>query len=137
MTRIMPDSAHTLRQALQRDGRQYLVRERAGGSYARICFVGSFLGQEVIWDAQVWTLRAHRRHHPGDGRGAGPSPRRMRNFIEIRAAKDTGEIPVTVAINVPAIDDPTLLKTVIMIRNYRQLRPGYHAFGEDLPVPGT
>lgn len=41
-----------------------------------------------------------------------------------------GTRALVVALEVPVIDMPTVRKALIMVRNYRRLRPGRHTWGE-------
>lgn len=84
-----------------------------GGDSVRLRFAGRLLGEAVVWDATVMTLER-----------AGAE----RNFIEIGAPGPQGR-RLTVAVAAASIDLPTLRKTVMMIRQYKRLRPGHHEYG--------
>ena len=85
-----------------------------GGAQARIRFHGPFLGRQVTWEATLIAL-------PQDGP---PRP----NFIEIPDG-DFDPHPIRIGLNVAAIDHPTVLKTIIMVRNYKRLGVGRHEYG--------
>ena len=78
----------------------------------RLRFIGRFRGQEVVWDAELLAL--------GEDAAA--------QFIEIGAPGPQG-VALHVGLRRDRIDRPTLLKTLIMVRNYKRLRPGRHLFG--------
>jgi hypothetical protein len=42
---------------------------------------------------------------------------------------ETGITPITIVLNLPEIDEGAMLKTLIMIRKYKRLRPGLICFG--------
>ena len=97
-----------------------------GGQRARVRFRGRLGGLPVTRDATLLTLAAWRR----DNRIGHEDP--VRQFIEVARAGATG-VALTVALAVPAIDLPTVRKTVIMIRNYKRLAPGRHEYGDPVP----
>lgn len=77
----------------------------------------------TLWDATVMTL-AHYREFAG-GAAAGPA---LRQFIEV--GPQQGRMRrLVIALNVPEIDTPVLLKTIIMVRKYKRLRRGRHECG--------
>jgi hypothetical protein len=49
--------------------------------------------------------------------------------MEIAPAPD-GKLALTVGLNLTAIDEPTIKKTLIMIRNFKRLKLGRHEWGE-------
>lgn len=85
-----------------------------GGTEARIRFRGRLLGREVTWEA---TLIAQGGVHP-------PKP----NFIEIPDG-DFDPHPIRIGLNVAVIDHPAVLKTIIMVRNYKRLGIRRHEYG--------
>jgi len=89
------------------------VLEPPGGDSVRLRFGGCLLGEAVVWDATVMTLER-----------AGAE----RNFIDVGPPAPQGR-RLTVAVAAAAIDLPTLRKTVMMIRQYKRLRPGRHEYG--------
>lgn len=94
----------------------YTLVGRPGARRARIRFAGRFEGQPVIWDALILAL------DPTDDSA---------QYIEIGEAGTHGRL-LTVGLRLPRLDAAALLKTVIMIRNYKRLRRGRHEF-----VPGS
>jgi len=91
-----------------------------GGTVLRLCFRGPFEGRTVTWQA---TLQALAAPTP-----AGMQPAPSRAFIDIGADTPTG-VPITIGLPVPAIDLPTIHKTLIMIRRYKRLRRGRLDYG--------
>jgi len=83
-----------------------------GGETLRVRFEGPFDGRQVRWDATLISL----------------PPGKQRNYIEI-GDETTDGLSLTVGLNVPAIDLPTLRKTIMMIRQYKRLRRGRHEYG--------
>jgi hypothetical protein len=88
------------------------------GEVLRLRFMGHFEGHQVTWNA---TLRAL-----GTSRGTDQADARV-NFIEV--GKDTPDgITLTVGLAVEGIDLATVRNTIIMIRRYKRLRRGRHAW---------
>ena len=94
----------------------------------RLRFSGIWAGREVVWDAVFVTLRAL----AAAGEPAG------RRFIEIDPGRaEAGTPRLRVGLDLPVIDLPAVRKAVIMVRNYRRLRPGRMEFGPPArPEPG-
>lgn len=88
--------------------------DRLPGQRVRVRFAGHLLGAPVHWDATLLAL-------PASGLPA-------RRFIEVGETSPTGTT-LTVGLDVPCIDAPTVLKTIIMIRGWKNLRPGRHEYG--------
>jgi hypothetical protein len=103
------------------DGARLLVLERADPETARVRLAGTFHGAPVLWDARVLTLR---RYQADLGPGAGP----VRAFIDVHRVED-GRGEVVVGLPVARVDDPTLLKTATMLRQWKRLDRGRHEFG--------
>lgn len=96
---------------------------------ARIRFTGSFQGNPVIWHAQIMTLQYWCEHA-----SPGTTANECRQFIDIRPGNTPGQFALDVALGTCRIDHPTILKTIIMIRNYKRLATGRHEFGGK-PMP--
>jgi hypothetical protein len=100
-----------------------------GGQCLRVRFSGQLQGQALTWDATLIALAAHQRESAVAGGGASdPARRPLRAFLEVGPPGTDGR-RLTVGLPVPAIDAPTLRKAVIMVRQYRALRPGRYEFG--------
>jgi len=96
------------------------LQDAPGGPALRLRFQGPFEGRSVTWLATLLALSA-----PGSEGSIATSPA---SFIEIGEENREG-IPITVALPVATIDEPTIRKSMIMIRRYRRLRRGRHEYG--------
>jgi hypothetical protein len=116
-----------LKKRLARSGKDYEVLGPLGAARVRVRFLGTFVGTEVVWDATVVALQqCHRDRPPASlSQRAG----QLRQFIEIGDQTPVG-VRLTVGLAVRTIDEPTVRKTIVMIRNYKRLRRGRHEFGE-------
>jgi hypothetical protein len=91
---------------------------------ARFTFTGKYQNQEIVWDC---TLRTLAHYHTGQPQSTQPAMRTA--FLEIGDATVHGRA-LCVALDIACIDEPAILRTIIMIRNYKRLQPGRHEFGE-------
>jgi len=91
---------------------------------AHFAFCGPFEGQDTVWEARLSTLDAYHHAQPPVVAAVERRP-----FIEIAAPTTNGRA-VHIVLDVPAIDEAVILRTIIMMRQYRRLRVGRHEFGE-------
>jgi hypothetical protein len=82
-----------------------------------------FQNQEIVWDTTLITL-AH--YHAEQPKSAQPTVRT--GFLEIGGETAHGRA-IRVALDIPVIDEAAILRTIIMLRNYKRLHPGRHEFG--------
>lgn len=103
----------------ERHGIRYTLLEALRPDRARFTFTGPFQGVDVQWDATL--LRLQDQHAPRD---VSRTP-----YIEIGATTPEGR-SLIVALPIPVVDEPAILRTIIMVRQYKRLRAGRHEFGE-------
>jgi hypothetical protein len=106
----------------------YTALSPLGGQTAHVQFKGSFQGQQVLWDTHIITLQEVYRQGIAAGKYSDKNVISLSQFIDINE-KDTAELTLTVGVDVPTIDAPAVLKTIIMINNYKRLRHGRHEYG--------
>ena len=117
----MPD---TFPLACERQGIYYTLLAPLCPDFTRLEFSGVFQNQAVVWDTSLKTLE---RYHADQSVITSPLWRSA--FLEI--GDQTGRTrQLDVVLDISHIDEPVLLRTVIMVRNYKRLRPGRHSFGE-------
>jgi len=94
----------------------YIAETLLGESNATVQFVGMFADQQVIWNAKIIALNA--------------SPQVLANqYIDVSDNKKEGVIiPVEIGLFVDVIDEPTVFKVIMMLRQYKNLRSGKHEF---------
>ncbi|HID49669.1 MAG TPA: hypothetical protein EYP40_08705 [Chromatiales bacterium] len=105
-----------------------------GGPEAHVRFAGRLQDRPVIWDARLLTLGAVYRHMRETGELRPGQSVTLTQFLEIEPAGD-GICKLRVGLDVPCIDEPTVLKTLIMIHNYQRLQPGRHDYGPSRTFP--
>jgi len=110
----------TTPQSRDRHGIRFTLLEAIRPEQARFTFTGPFQGQDIRWDATLVTLASSSSHTTEI-----PS----RPFIEIGELSPQGRVLI-VGLDIPVIDEPAILRTIIMIRQYKRLRFGRHEFGE-------
>jgi hypothetical protein len=104
-----------LRQQLAARNLDYLCSPEPPGDAISVRFVGRFDGEEIVWNMTLRTLR----------QPLSEESEPARQFIDIAVAQ-AGSRRIEVALAVPVIDHPTITKTIVMILNYKRLRPGRH-----------
>ena len=112
---------------------RYLCLDALGGGQARVVFDGSLDGVPQRWVARLRTLQ-HCYQELGQDVPLGFAPVALRQYLEVGEPEEAGR-RLEVGLMVPAIDGPTIAKTIIMIRQYRRLRPGRHEFGPPYVFP--
>jgi hypothetical protein len=118
----MQASLNAFRQRLEVAAAEYLlVAVDDEGGWAEFRFIGPFRGRSVIWDARLSVL-------PPSPEGAAPP----RQYIEV-TERDSLNYDLDIGLAVSRIDTATILKTIVMIRQYKRLRPGRHEFGGGHP----
>ncbi|MFV2059360.1 MAG: hypothetical protein ACC653_01680 [Gammaproteobacteria bacterium] len=87
---------------------------------AHIKFPGLFNHQNIIWDAKIRTLKSLAPANSNTG---------IKQFIDV-PEHDSELKLISIALNVDKISTPEILKTIIMITNYKNLKTGRHEYGE-------
>lgn len=90
---------------------------------ARVRFAGTLAGAPVEWLARVVTLRRLRAE------AAGGEP--VQAVIEVRAVED-GVGDLLAALPVARIDARVLVMTATMVRQWKRLGVGRHAYGPEV-----
>ena len=98
-----------------------------GEEACHLRFTGPFQGKLIIWDAYLQTLSYYVSKHSLPSHSA-------RQFIEVGNSGERGRL-IRIGLNLPRIDEPVVLKSLIMVRQYKRLAPGRHEFGESLHFP--
>ncbi len=96
---------------VEQHGIHYTLLEPLRAERARFSFFGPFENREIRWDATLVAL--------GSGR----------SYIDIGAEAAGGRV-VQVGLAVPVIDAAVVLRTIVMLRQYKRLRAGRHEFGD-------
>lgn len=108
-------------------GGDYTDVEPPHTDHVHVRFTGPFQGRQIIWDTRIVTLEyVSRELQSGQSRGDRPV---LRQFIEVGSAAN-GTRMLRIGLNVERIDEPVILKAIIMIRQYKLLREGCHEYGQ-------
>lgn len=129
----MPSAHQQLEQQLAEQGRDYLALSPPGRDRVHIRFTGLFQQRPVVWDADLMTLQAWYKQVLHQNSMTAVPTATLRQFIKIPACQGD-VIPIQIALNVPLIDEPTILKCMIMVHNYKRLQAGLHEYGQPVPV---
>lgn len=113
------------RQRLERGEADYIVVGSARPDHLHIRFLGSFEGQDVLWDARLYTLDYCRSKladaAPGESRCT-------RQFIDITPGAQA-TVAVEIGLQLERFDAAAIRNTILMMRRYKRLRRGRHEFG--------
>jgi hypothetical protein len=114
-------------QQLAKRQQKFELLSPLGEACCHVRFTGPFLGERIIWDAYLQTLSYYVSNHVLSHSSA-------RQFIEVGEDTEHGRL-IRIGLNVPNIDEPVILKSLIMVRQYKLLAPGRHDYGELLQFP--
>jgi hypothetical protein len=103
-------------------GSDYRLVGTPHDDHVHVRFTGPFRGRQVTWDARIITLAHAARSRPANGTA------KLRQFIEV-GRDNGGTRQLRIGLNLDRIDEPAILKTIIMIRQYRRLQEGRHEYG--------
>ena len=106
------------------DDRHYEALEPLGGQTSLVRFTGSMQGQSIVWTVRLITLAHHYQRLSSAERDKG-----VRQFIKAEPIAN-GVGSAIIALNLPCIDESAVLKTMIMLRQWKRLGPGRHEYGE-------
>ncbi len=96
---------------IEQHGIRYTLLEPLRPDRARFSFSGPFENREIRWDATLVALASGR------------------SYMDI-GAETAGGRGVQVGLAIPAIDAAVVLRTIVMLRQYKRLRVGRHEFGD-------
>ena len=107
MSKENPQAHHPL----TRGAIDYIAHDPVGNTVVHVEFAGQFEGRTVIWQATIIAMdRAD-----------------AQQYIEVRMPPDGSPI-VEIGLPLSAINEPDILKTILMVRHYKNLRRGRHSF---------
>jgi len=98
------------RTQLEKAGVDYLMLEPLQPDSAHFCFTGFYQGREIIWNTELIPLK---------------KTNQSRQSFEV-GEEVNAEIPLKIILDLPCITEPDVLKSIIMIRNYKRLHAGRH-----------
>lgn len=92
-------------------------------SQAHFSFVGRFQNEEVTWDTTLLSLSQYHAEQPRASQAV-----QRTAFLEVGAQTTVGRA-LRVVLDIAQIDEPAILRTIIMIRQYKRLHVRRHEFG--------
>ena len=97
-------------------------------------YQGHFQGADVLWQCTLQTLEDHYQSLISTQEISITEPVMLKKFIRIE--NETSSTPqIHVGLDVDYIDEATIRKTIIMLRNYKNLRAGLHSYGSAYHYP--
>jgi len=95
----------------------YVAHNMVGTNKVIVEFTGEFGGKSIIWHATIVALDSQ------------PSQNHAQ-YIEVAEAEydNNTVLALEIGLFVPQIDEPTVIKVIKMIRQYKKLQRGRHEF---------
>ena len=111
-------------------GDSHLIFGRVPALAVEVQFSGKLQREEVLWNARIQTLASYHQEFL-TGASMQEREKHLYSFFEVaEPQKQVARLHVVLA--VPMTDEPTIKKTMVMIRCYKRLQPGKHFFGKNL-----
>ena len=105
---------HDLYQLLVSSCVEYIAYSAVGGTEVSVAFAGQFETRPVVWLATICCL-------PADIDG------QKQQYIDV-SVQDQTRPEITIGLPLTSINEPDILKSIMMVRQYRNLRRGRHEF---------
>ncbi len=102
---------------------EYFLEKKPTDNDAYFSFTGHLQQTSVIWHVHLTTCRSYMRTSVTQHDVC-------RQFIDIGKGEQDGHYQAQICLNIPRIDNAAILKTMVMMRQYKKLAPGRHEYGE-------
>jgi len=89
----------------------------------RLLFQGPFNGQTVKWQTHLMTCKYYKLLNNIT------NEKKIKQFINISPTSKVNHFEIMICLNIDQITKADILKTIIMIRQYKNLAIGTHEFG--------
>ncbi|WP_455206060.1 hypothetical protein [Kaarinaea lacus] len=126
----MIDQIKQFKQALSAKAQDYVLHSTLPTDNAQLWFIGKLNDEEILWHATFQTSASY-YSNPPNSEILGMDATAAKSFISVAAAQQ-GVAKLHAVLAVDTIDEPTIKKGIIMIRNYKRLTVGRHDFGSNL-----
>ena len=105
-------SQQNLYQRLSSGFIDYIAHNVVGENQVKVEFAGRFAQRKVVWLATIRCL---------------PNGIGSKQYIDVQL-KESGNPRVEIGLPLETVDEPTILKSILMIRHYKNLKEGRHEF---------
>ena len=99
----------------------YTLIHQVDSQYAHVTFNGTFLGKTVTWDTDFFTLKGFQDKDDSIHEN-------MKQFINIEPLSSE-TMKLTVVLKISEINNSSIQKMMIMIKQYKALTIGRHEYG--------
>lgn len=99
----------------------YTIIKKFNTHCIHIKFKGPFQGKTVTWDTHFFTLKGYIEQK-------NIKNNKLKQFIDIQPV-ETDVMKLEIALNINEINNPNILKMMIMIKQYKNLTIGRHEYG--------
>jgi len=97
--------------------------------YLHVRFIGPFNGQKTLWDAHLYTLGFYFR----ELKQIDQDTINCRRFFDIGDENELGR-KIEIGLHLPYVDEPSLKKAMVMVRQYKRLTYGRYEYGQIIIV---
>jgi hypothetical protein len=106
---------------------EYFFEKAPTDNEAFFSFKGHFQQVSVTWHVHLLTCQS-RNHQSATQQDV------FRQFIDIEKSRQAGHYHAQICLNIPKISNAAIMKTIIMIRQYKNLATGRHEYGEPVQL---
>lgn len=99
----------------------YTLIHQFNTQHAHIKFTGSFKGEIVTWDTDFYTLEGFLEEE-------NIKDTNLKQFIDIKPLQ-SGVMKLTIVLKINKVNEPSIQKMMIMIKQYKKLSLGRHEYG--------
>ena len=102
---------------------EYIIENAGDANEVKFSFAGQFKQQTVTWHAHLLTCKHKKLQNQIINEP-------IRQFIDIKPISKENHYQITVCLNISHITKAEIMKSIIMIRQYKNLALGKHEFGQ-------
>jgi len=99
----------------------YTLIQQFDAEHVHLHFNGTFQGKNVTWDTHFFTLDKYAAEK-------NLTSKTIKQVIQIEPGQKN-TLKLTVALNIPVVNEPHIQKMMIMIKQYKNLSLGIHQYG--------
>ncbi len=105
--------------------KDYTILEPISANHVRFQFHGQFEGRTISWVVTLETLAHYLRKHPVTPHSQNDTARQCIHITSI--SDESGSAHILLAL--PTLREADIRKTIIMLRQYKNLQRGHHYYG--------
>ncbi len=107
---------------------EYFLEQDSTEQEAVFSFKGHFQHAPVTWHVHLMTCQSEVAQTP-------PHQQSNQQFIDIEKDRQEGHYQAKICLNIAKVNDAAILKTMIMLRQYKNLSEGRHEYSATIQAP--